>query len=212
MLGRVKCAIWVHIATRQHAGKRVLLRRPPAGAEVFHQGTQNGELPPNPSAHNASCDGAGEESSTLSLRQPIRAFTYDTLATPTSFRLLRIDPTVRSSKLLSFMLETFDRTAQDSPAYSALSYPWGDRSRPKTIILNSYTFAVMRNLYDALLHIRDIISQGFLWIDALCINQWTTREKTHQVSQLKSIYTGAREVLSWLGTGHGCTDELFRFR
>jgi hypothetical protein len=41
----------------------------------------------------------------------------------------------------------------------------------------------------------------FFWIDALCINQDDMLERNHQVSMMKSIYTNADRVITWLGRG-----------
>jgi hypothetical protein len=38
-----------------------------------------------------------------------------------------------------------------------------------------------------------------LWIDAICIDQATMKEKNHQVQQMGSIYKTAKEVWIWLG-------------
>ncbi|KAF2035456.1 HET-domain-containing protein, partial [Setomelanomma holmii] len=37
------------------------------------------------------------------------------------------------------------------------------------------------------------------WIDALSINQDDRSERGHQVNQMRAIYSGASEVVSWLG-------------
>lgn len=38
-----------------------------------------------------------------------------------------------------------------------------------------------------------------LWIDAICIDQNSLSEKTHQVGMIRDIYRGASRVLIWLG-------------
>jgi len=42
-----------------------------------------------------------------------------------------------------------------------------------------------------------------LWIDAVCINQDDLDEKTAQVRMMKEIYSGAVEVVAWLGPASG---------
>jgi hypothetical protein len=44
---------------------------------------------------------------------------------------------------------------------------------------------------------------GYIWIDAICINQEDTFERTHQVNLMKSIFSEANAVLIWLGTSEG---------
>ncbi len=38
-----------------------------------------------------------------------------------------------------------------------------------------------------------------VWIDAICINQNDVLEKNHQVAMMGEVYSGAAEVLVWLG-------------
>jgi Heterokaryon incompatibility protein (HET) len=37
------------------------------------------------------------------------------------------------------------------------------------------------------------------WIDAICIDQSSIAERSHQVSRMKEIYKTAKEVVAWLG-------------
>jgi hypothetical protein len=43
-------------------------------------------------------------------------------------------------------------------------------------------------------------AERVLWVDALCINQKNESEKSHQVKMMGDIYSGAQQVLTWLGT------------
>ncbi|CAI0644444.1 unnamed protein product [Colletotrichum noveboracense] len=83
--------------------------------------------------------------------------------------------------------------------YEALSYTWGDPTRTQTITINDQKVAVTTNLYDALLHLRDPEKDRILWVDALCINQQDTFERTHQVAKMSVIYQKAWAVVIWLG-------------
>ncbi|EON67114.1 hypothetical protein W97_06367 [Coniosporium apollinis CBS 100218] len=58
---------------------------------------------------------------------------------------------------------------------------------------------VTENLHLALKHLRLKDRERTLWIDALCINQSDTRERTHQVTRMSSIYKQASSVVVWLG-------------
>jgi hypothetical protein len=44
--------------------------------------------------------------------------------------------------------------------------------------------------------------EGWLWIDALCIDQSDARERTHQVGIMSEIFGGAEQVISWLGPAY----------
>ncbi|KAK3986211.1 heterokaryon incompatibility, partial [Cladorrhinum sp. PSN332] len=40
-----------------------------------------------------------------------------------------------------------------------------------------------------------------LWIDTVCIDQGNTKERNHQVSMMRDIYSIAQTVYVWLGRG-----------
>ncbi|KAI0097878.1 heterokaryon incompatibility protein-domain-containing protein [Nemania sp. FL0031] len=86
-----------------------------------------------------------------------------------------------------------------APRYNALSYTWGDPSRTAPITVNGILIRITINLEAALRAIRNPLKQTCLWVDAICINQDDTEEKSVQVPLMGSIYSRASEVLVWLG-------------
>ena len=88
----------------------------------------------------------------------------------------------------------------DAPSYTAVSYVWGEPSPTKQILLNGQPFTVRQNLWDLLNQLRTVKFDGYLWIDALSIDQTSDREKTHQVAIMGSIYKQAKTTIAWLGT------------
>lgn len=89
-------------------------------------------------------------------------------------------------------------SATDS--YEALSYMWGDVQLTETILINNQEVSVRRNLWSALLHIRQRDRPRLLWVDALCINQDDILERNSQVQLMSKIYSCATGVLSFVGT------------
>ncbi|KAK1639695.1 heterokaryon incompatibility protein-domain-containing protein [Colletotrichum phormii] len=96
----------------------------------------------------------------------------------------------------------------EKPAYTALSYVWGDASITEPILLNGQGFHATKNLFNALQHLQDHWidtfpsrhPQGFrVWVDALCINQQDVAERNQQVQLMRRIYSSAELVFSWLG-------------
>ncbi|KAK5081305.1 hypothetical protein LTR05_008099 [Lithohypha guttulata] len=86
-----------------------------------------------------------------------------------------------------------------SPFYFALSYVWGVASQTFPIILDGRIFNVTTTLHSAL---RQLSQKGYalpIWIDAICINQSDSLEKSSQVQEMGSIYRNAQLVLGWLG-------------
>lgn len=87
----------------------------------------------------------------------------------------------------------------DGPVYEALSYAWGSGARDSSISVNGKRFPITDNLKEALVALRFTDRPRALWIDAICINQESDVERTHQVRQMRSIYSSAARVIIWLG-------------
>lgn len=83
--------------------------------------------------------------------------------------------------------------------YQALSYTWGHTPADRAIRLNGAPFRVRQNLWDFLDRARKNEVTGYLWIDAICIDQTRTRERNHQVAMMGEIYSRAARVIVWLG-------------
>ncbi|KAE8448241.1 hypothetical protein EG329_009672 [Mollisiaceae sp. DMI_Dod_QoI] len=87
----------------------------------------------------------------------------------------------------------------DRPAYKALSYAWGSPRATRPILVNGHQHPVTVNLESALRRLRRIDSDLTIWIDALCINQSDTSERTKQVNLMHGIYAFTEEVIVYLG-------------
>lgn len=115
------------------------------------------------------------------------------------------DETVHCRMFKTF-LNDFD------PLFNALSYTWGNPDEKTNIVVNETVLSVTTNLESALRHLRDYhinTTCGFpLWVDAICINQDDTEERSAQVDIMGEIYQRAARVLPWLGEGDDDTDWL----
>lgn len=87
----------------------------------------------------------------------------------------------------------------DQPQYEALSYAWGDPNLRYPVVVDDIATNVTLNLTAALTQLRHLHRHRDLWVDALCINQADTAEKTHQVNLMKEIYSSTSSVILWLG-------------
>jgi hypothetical protein len=83
--------------------------------------------------------------------------------------------------------------------YEALSYAWGDNTFTHSVVCNGTSFTVTANLHEALVHLRRNNCHRFLWVDALCINQYDLEEKARQIRKLHKTFKRARQVVVWLG-------------
>jgi len=102
----------------------------------------------------------------------------------------------------------------EKPHYDALSYTWGDPNATKLIEVDGVAVQVTSNLEQALRHMRDPENALPLWVDAVCIDQLNTTERSHQVALMGKIYTGCAQVRIWLGCdasqcrlGNGANDH-----
>ena len=124
-------------------------------------------------------------------------------------RLLRLHASSDTSAPLSGTI--LATTFEDSPAsYEALSYCWGDDTRPETIIVHLESgfspgehmpvpIPITHSLAEALADLRLPTSDRLLWTDALCINQADNGEKSIQVRQMYDVYANSRRTLVYLG-------------
>jgi hypothetical protein len=139
---------------------------------------------------------------------------YSTLpSTGQHTRLLSVQKASDNAERLVCELKTVDLADADCPSFVALSYVWGDPSVGSAkIVLNNHSWEVGINLATALRYFRDQCSHdegstsGFIWVDALCINQADNDEKSIQVRQMDRIYRAASVVLSHLGSEGDGTD------
>lgn len=96
-----------------------------------------------------------------------------------------------------------------SVSYTALSYAWGAQRLARPIIIGDRVCLVSDTVEQALRHLRHETEYKGVWIDQICINQGDDREKSHQVEQMRHIYSGAEEVVAWLGPPFD--DSVFLF-
>ena len=65
--------------------------------------------------------------------------------------------------------------------------------------MNGHIFRAAVNLEGALRRLRHASTERLLWVDALCINQADSIEKSHQVNMMGEIYSKSAGVIIWLG-------------
>jgi hypothetical protein len=126
-------------------------------------------------------------------------YKYTPLEGAQSFRLLQILPAVEDSEEIHCKIEEFDRESELCPPYIALSYTWGDANVTIPITLNGQPLSVTTNLHSALMHMRRMMPNIMVWIDAISIDQEHPEERGHQVAQMRAIYSDAKRVIIWLG-------------
>lgn len=142
------------------------------------------------------------------------------LPSPESIRLLSVqhtestnETTGETSRGTEFSLVAFD--LDDVPPYHAVSYVWGSNTRDRSLTLASgHTLWITENLEIALKDVVKHCSEGYLWIDQLCmylifqvrcafahvagIDQESKLEKNVQVPLMGKIYSLSHETLIFI--------------
>ncbi|KAF2416665.1 heterokaryon incompatibility, partial [Tothia fuscella] len=83
--------------------------------------------------------------------------------------------------------------------YEALSYVWGDDSKPCRIEIDNRALPITRSLFNVLVRVRSTTEVKPLWADGICINQDDNKEKAVQVAMMSELYLYATRVQVHLG-------------
>lgn len=137
----------------------------------------------------------------------VHQYPYQRLPTAASIRLIRVLPD-RIDNSIVCSIETVDSRHHTGVEYQALSYLWGDPKPTRKIYVRDENDGVLHehhlheNLWQFLEKWQQPRTQpsGLLWTDSLCLNQNDNDEKGQQVRRMGEIYSGAKEVIVWLGS------------
>ena len=129
-------------------------------------------------------------------------FAYSSNLDSNKLRLLQPAGNYGDSPILRFRLHHVQRASK--PPYTAVSYTWGDGDASELIYLDDRPFRVRPNLWSCLHYLsraaRDAdVAWRYLWVDAICINQADTAERSAQVRRMDQTYRDAVCVSAWLG-------------
>jgi len=97
---------------------------------------------------------------------------------------------------------------QQSPVYEALSYTWADETGDDTLCRaiecgpEEKLLPITRNCEAALRRLRKPDIDRQLWVDAICIDQTSIKERNHQVKNMMTTFRGAIRVIVFLGEGN----------
>lgn len=133
------------------------------------------------------------------------------LKKPEDIRILHIHTAEDPDEPIKCSLEAV--SLADSPAYTTLSYAWGetylDNSHLNTTITcNDITLRITTSLHGALRAVRRHLASGALreqqcdlpiWADGVCIDQSDHWERAAQVALMGRIYSNSQRLFVWLG-------------
>jgi hypothetical protein len=97
----------------------------------------------------------------------------------------------------------------DKPVYDALSYVWGSPLSWGGLELDGGHIFIGQNLETALRYLRLSDKPRTLWVDAVCINQSDSAEKSHQVRLMRDVYSQAATVRAWIDRSIDASAEVF---
>ena len=99
----------------------------------------------------------------------------------------------------------------DDLHYTAISYTWSGPVNRGAIIISGIPFSITENLELALRRVRGPSRPKNLWVDAICINQNDSEDKSVQVSMMGGIYASATRTIVWLGEKSAQSDVAMEF-
>ncbi|KAH7115363.1 heterokaryon incompatibility protein-domain-containing protein [Dactylonectria estremocensis] len=131
---------------------------------------------------------------------------------PSSIRLAEILPGSSDEIHVELSKKTLDEIKNE---YEALSYVWGLPTPANVIQVNGVSVQVNPNLIDALLALRLPDTRRGIWIDAICVNQTDTTERSIELQTMGEIYRLAKTVVVFLGSppspSSSSITDLFKF-
>ncbi|KAK5697340.1 hypothetical protein LTR97_007477 [Elasticomyces elasticus] len=126
-------------------------------------------------------------------------FRYRPLTDPSKqIRLLKLEPVRGKADKISVSLSTWN--LDTAPAYVAISYTWGSEKSTHRICVNDSRFYVRKNCLIALQECQSNAVTAYIWIDALCINQADSAEKSRQVAMMGTIFGQAVQTYISFGS------------
>lgn len=107
------------------------------------------------------------------------------------------------------------QTPTTTTDFEAVSWCWGRDKWNHTVRVRGDAgdkcLQIPGNLDVALRRLRLVDNYRVLWIDAVCINQRSSVEKSRQVPMMAEIYGTARRVCVWLGDGDESMGKAIEF-
>src|ERR1700712_3139596 len=114
-------------------------------------------------------------------------YTHSPLEIPRSIRIIKLLPALLGDGLRC-QLHTVSLDDPENCVFEALSYVWGTSVLDRPIICNGEKLYVTQNCEVALRRFRKKSKARNLWVDSICIDQTSTKERNQQVKLMKEIY------------------------
>lgn len=106
-------------------------------------------------------------------------------------------------------------TSAAAADFEAVSWCWGRDKWNHTVRVRGDAgdkcLQIPGNLDAALRRLRLVDNYRVLWVDAVCIDQRSSAEKSRQVPMMSGVYGAARRVCVWLGDGDESSAKAIEF-
>lgn len=141
----------------------------------------------------------------------IPVFEHDALPDPkTWIRLLKItSAAARGTRDFPIHCELVAFEVSVMPEYRAISYTWGPETPLFPILVNGQRLEVREHCEYMLRQVSQHVKSGYIWVDAICINQKDNDEKSVQVAQMGVVYKTAVQVFACVGEHADESDLLY---
>ena len=93
-------------------------------------------------------------------------------------------------------------SANPKPDYETVSYCWGDPTPSEAIQVDGQVLMIPIETHEVLLRLASPKQTRSIWIDAICIDQTNTQERSQQVALMGGIYRYGTINQIYLGDEH----------
>lgn len=124
----------------------------------------------------------------------LELYTYEPLKSSIQIRLLKLYSNEEKERLEA-VIEHHNLEDAIKTGYEAISYCWGEPLFTHQLHIEGRSLNITPHLHGAL----SVLTESYIWVDAVCINQEDPEEKARQIPLMRRIYANADVVLVWLG-------------
>ncbi|KAF5496161.1 Heterokaryon incompatibility protein 6, OR allele [Colletotrichum fructicola] len=154
-------------------------------------------------------------------------YRYQGLSSPRSIRLMVLHQNANLTSAQGLTCDLIEASSDAPPSYFALSYTWGGELPSEPLIIQipctdkpsagftdtggagATRLLITPNCAMALSLLQRSMKRRFktrrhisVWVDAICIDQSNTEERSIQVAMMAEIYDRAKRVIVWLGENY----------
>ena len=152
--------------------------------------------------------------SEVTVQAPLDPYIHTPLKNDRHIRLLKLKHGRSNNSKHNILEGELHEISLDEPllpySYRAISYAWEGQTPDRFLICNGKQLPITRNC-EAVLRQVNRYAPLCIWIDAICIDQANTIEKSSQIPLMTQIYKRAYVVNIWLGELKEGTELVYHY-